>query len=314
MVRKLTNPIVAPEPDDTFIIALNDGCQIKIRRYSNVGKPCLLLSHGNGFAIDAYAPFWAPLRKDFELCVYDQRHHGWNDPPPVEQTGFELFANDLDQIITTLRKTYRNTPLFGVYHSLSAVAALLHATNYDNQLDALVLFDPPLQPPKDHELYELAHDFEMMLSNWSSKRQNDFSSPNELAKQFSKSKSLSGWVSGAHLLMAESILKSKGNRWHLICPPNIESQIYLDNANLIIWDFQSKLNTPVAIIHADPEHPAGQAPAQICTSLAKNTALPTKMIKNTTHLLQIEEPHKCRDALYKLLGEITDFSNFETKK
>jgi pimeloyl-ACP methyl ester carboxylesterase len=263
-----------------------------------------VLSHGNGFAIDAYAPFWEPLREKFELCVYDQRHHGWNNPAPTQTAGFELFANDLDNIITRLREIYPATPLFGVYHSLSAIAALLHATSYNNPLDALILFDPPLQPPKGHILYDLAHNFEMMLSGWSRKRQNEFHSPDELADQFTKSRSLSGWISGAHHLMAQSTLKQYGDKWYLICPPDIESQIYLDSADLIIWDFYSKLHIPVAIINADPAHPAKQAPAQVCSSLVNEIDMPFRMIEGTTHLLQIEKPQECRNALFALLRQM----------
>ena len=305
MVFKLISPITVPKPDEVFSITLKDTTKIKIRRYVNKGKPCIVLSHGNGFAIDAYAPFWEPLLEKFELCLYDQRHHGWNDPAPTNNASFELFANDLDNIITQLRKIYGQRPLYGVYHSLSAVAALLHAIKYSNPLDALVLFDPPLQPPTGHILYDLAHNFEMMLSGWSSKRQNDFFSPEELADQFSKSRSLSGWIPGAHLLMAKSTLRCRGQKWHLICPPNIESQIYLNNAKLIIWNFYSSLKVPTAIITADPNHPAKQAPAQVCTALIDEITVPSRMIEGTTHILQIEKPQECREALYYLLEEIT---------
>jgi pimeloyl-ACP methyl ester carboxylesterase len=146
----------------------------------------------------------------------------------------------------------------------------------------------------------------MMLSGWSSKRQNDFFSPEELANQFSRSRSLSGWVPGAHLLMAKSTLKRRGEKWHLICPPNIESQIYLHNAKLIIWNFYSSLNVPTAIITADPNHPAKQAPAQVCTALIDEANIPFSTIEGTTHLLQIEKPQECRDALCHLLEEITN--------
>ena len=304
MASKIITPICVPIPDEVFSITLKDRAEVKVRRYINNGKPCLVLSHGNGFAIDAYAPFWEPLREKFELCVYDQRHHGWNNPAPTQTAGFELFANDLDNIITRLREIYPATPLFGVYHSLSAIAALLHATSYNNPLDALILFDPPLQPPKGHILYDLAHNFEMMLSGWSRKRQNEFHSPDELADQFTKSRSLSGWISGAHHLMAQSTLKQYGDKWYLICPPDIESQIYLDSADLIIWDFYSKLHIPVAIINADPAHPAKQAPAQVCSSLVNEIDMPFRMIEGTTHLLQIEKPQECRNALFALLRQM----------
>jgi pimeloyl-ACP methyl ester carboxylesterase len=304
MASKMITQIRVPIPDEEFSITLKDRAAVKVRRYINNGKPCLVLSHGNGFAIDAYAPFWEPLLEKFELCIYDQRHHGWNNPAPIKTAGFELFANDLDNIITRLRKIYPATPLFGVYHSLSAIAALLHATSYSNPLDALILFDPPLQPPKGHVLYDFAYNFEMMLSGWSRKRQKEFHSPDELADQFIKSRSLSGWISGAHHLMAQSTLKQYGDKWYLICPPDIESQIYLDSANLIMWDFYSKLDIPVAIINADPGHPAKQAPAQVCTSLINEIDVPFRMIEGTTHLLQIEKPQECRNALFALLRQM----------
>ena len=283
---------------------MTDGAETKIRRYANTGKPCLILSHGNGFAIDAYAPFWEPLRDNFELCLYDQRHHGWNDPAPSTKTGFELFADDFKHIIKNLRETYTNVQIYGVFHSLSAVASLLHAITHKQKPDALILFDPPLQPPKNHELYGLAQDFEIMLSKWSQSRRSEFQSPEELAQQFMKSKSLSGWIPGSHELMAKSILKQRNGKWFLICPPSVESQIYLDNANLIIWESLSEIDIPIAIINADPKHPAGQAPAQICAELAKTFSIRTRMIEGTTHLLQIEKPQECRDALLDLLGEL----------
>ena len=57
MAFKMITQIRVPKPDEVFSIILKDSAEVKVRRYINNGKPCLMLSHGNGFAIDAYAPF-----------------------------------------------------------------------------------------------------------------------------------------------------------------------------------------------------------------------------------------------------------------
>lgn len=44
----------------------------------------LFLSQGNGFAADAYFPYWQYLLAKFDLVVFDFRNHGQNVPvvPP----------------------------------------------------------------------------------------------------------------------------------------------------------------------------------------------------------------------------------------
>jgi pimeloyl-ACP methyl ester carboxylesterase len=293
-----------PKPDEVFPVTLKDGAVTQIRRYANPGKPCVALSHGNGFAIDAYAPFWEPLRKDFELCVFDQRHHGWNERPVSQKTGYYLFAEDMEQIFRALKSRYPEVPIYGAFHSVSAIASFLQSATHETLIEALVLFDPPLQPPKDHHLYQQAYDYEMKLSVWSKTRQEKFSSPNELAEQFSKSRSLSDWADGAHDLMAHSILRESGDHWEIRCLPAIESQIYIDSAELLIWELLSAPKMPVAIVYGDPNHPAKMAPASVCEDFVQEFGIPHRSIKDTTHLLQVEKPDACREAFYELLNEL----------
>ena len=62
--------------------------------------------------------------------------------------------------------------------------------------DALVLFDPPLIPTPGHRAHEVAHTFEIGLSEWAAGRPDRFAHPMELATGFARSKSLAGWVEG----------------------------------------------------------------------------------------------------------------------
>ena len=66
-----------PTPLQTLDVTMDDGAVVRVRQHSR-GTLRLLLSHGNGFAIDAYFPFWGPLLKQFEIVVFDIRNHGQN--------------------------------------------------------------------------------------------------------------------------------------------------------------------------------------------------------------------------------------------
>jgi pimeloyl-ACP methyl ester carboxylesterase len=70
--------LIVPTPHETFDLTMADGAPIRIRRHGNPKGPRLVLCHGNGFAIDAYVPFWSLLADRFDLVLYDQRNHGQN--------------------------------------------------------------------------------------------------------------------------------------------------------------------------------------------------------------------------------------------
>lgn len=296
--------LVVPLPDDVVDVPLSDGERIILRRFENPGKPAVVLSHGNGFAINAYAPFWAPLTDHFDLFIFDMRHHGVNSPQNPTQTGFERFADDQDQVYRAIREMAPGVPLVTGHHSLSAIATIVQASRHKTLPDALILFDPPLQPPPGHDHHDFARSFELKLAEWSKDRPARFDAPEALASQFGKSRSLSDWIDGAHLLMARSILRKDKGEWVLCCPPEVESQTYLDNANLNSWDLLLSLNVPVAMIAADPTHPAGQSPAISCEKIAREHGVRRHSIPGTTHMVQIEQPEACRAAFISLVEEL----------
>ena len=288
-----------PKADSVFAVPVAGVGDILVRQYTCTGaaKSNLMLCHGNGFAIDAYAPFWAPLVADHNLFAFDLRHHGRNEPAAEWLTGFETYASDYDRIVAFIRATAPGLPLIGALHSVSAITAIFHAANNQNLLDGLILFDPPMQPPDGHPNHKMAFDFEYKLAAWARTRPAHFDTTQVLAEQFGKSRSLSGWIDGAHQLMAESILKpGDDGRWVLRCPPEAEAQNYISNAYLTTWDLFDRADVPMALISADPEHPAGQSPAVVCAAINRERNIPLTAIPGTTHMLQIEKPDLCRAA------------------
>ena len=65
-----------PEPSESFDAEMADGAIVRVRRHGNPDGPRLVMAHGNGFAIDAYYPFWRLLTERYDLAIYDQRNHG----------------------------------------------------------------------------------------------------------------------------------------------------------------------------------------------------------------------------------------------
>jgi pimeloyl-ACP methyl ester carboxylesterase len=291
-----------PEPTETLNVGIGGDEHILLRRYTNPGKPAVALSHGNGFAIDAYYPFWSLLLKQFDLFIFDMRHHGRNAPQDPDNTGLQQYASDFDQICQAIRNAAPSVPFYAGLHSIAAIVSLIHASGFSAPPDHLVLFDPPMQPPQGHELHNFAHAFELKLAEWSANRPDRFETPQHLAAQFLKSRSLSGWVEGAHALMAQATLRQTENEWILACPPSVESQNYLANAQLISWDLIAKSPVPITLIAADPDHPAGQSPARVCAAIEEDQSVPYHRIADTTHLLQIEKPLACAETFKISVG------------
>ena len=299
--------LTVPEPDAAIPVPIAGGGEILVRHYRCTGqaRASLVLSHGNGFAIDAYAPFWAPLVANFNLFVFDMRHHGRNTPTETFLTGFSTYAGDYDRIFPAVREEAPDLPVIGALHSVSAITAIFQASNNSELPDGLVLFDPPLQPPAGHPNHPLAFDYEYKLADWAQTRPRTFDSPDQLAAGFARSRSLSGWIDGAHDLMARSILKNDGNdRWALRCPPEAEAANYLANAELTTWDLLVDPPIPMAFISADPDHPAGQSPAKVCAAMHNEHGHPLISVPGTTHMLQIEQPETCRTALFQQVARV----------
>ena len=67
-----------PAPGQMVPLLMRDGAEIRLRRYGDSTGLRLVLSHGNGLAINSYAPFWLSLTDQFDVIVFDVRNHGEN--------------------------------------------------------------------------------------------------------------------------------------------------------------------------------------------------------------------------------------------
>ena len=137
-----------PEPVSTCEVRLDEHAVTTVRRHGNSAGPRLVLTHGNGLAVDVYYPFWSLLADDFDLMVYDLRNHGWNAVGAQRDHNVPALISDHDLILDAIVREYGEKPTVGVFHSFSTLVTLL---SFNNIYSALVLFDPPLCRPAGRE-------------------------------------------------------------------------------------------------------------------------------------------------------------------
>ncbi len=292
-----------PAPHMTFDIALDDGASIRMRRHGRADGVRLLLSHGNGFAADAYLPYWQHLLPQFDLLVFDFRNHGQNIPVVPSHHTYEQLVNDLERVAQGVNARLGKKPTAAIFHSMSGRTAMKHAIEVGWRWDALILFDPPNVPPPGHPTYDAMAAFEKRLTAWAKARRRSFDTVEELAEEYRQSRAAARWVPGAHELMARSVLRRSpnGDGYELVCDPENEATIYAQAISLNLWPAAEAFGGPVKLIGCDPQM-KGAPPTGIANqALGTEGGYDFSIVADTGHLLQIEKPEECAELTIEFL-------------
>lgn len=286
-------------------LTLSDGAVIRLRRHGIPSGPRVVLSHGNGLAIQGYAVFWELLCADCDVILFDMRNHGMNPTDDLSRHSWLRFVADLGEIWDAIDGLYGVKPMIGVFHSLSAVVSLQHLLAHGPRCDGLLLFDPPVFPRAGHALEPLQSEHMRDMADRATRRPVSYSAPSALAAQFKRRATL--WVEGAHLDMAQATLHpvADGSSWTLSCPREYEAHVFASNTDSTLWPaLMAPVPLPIRIVGADPDLPGQLPPALICRALCGETGIDYISIPGTTHFLQLEEPAMCRDEVIRLLDRI----------
>jgi pimeloyl-ACP methyl ester carboxylesterase len=294
---------LVPVPSETFDIDLEDGAKIRMRRHGNPAGVRLMVTHGNGFAADAYLPFWQLFMANYDLLVFDFRNHGSNVPVEPPNHTYGQLARDLERVIAGVNARLGPKTTVGIFHSMSGRTAMKHAIEIGWHWDALVLFDPPNVPPVDHPRYGAMEVFEKRLTEWALARRRSFASVDELTDEYLQSRATRNWVPGAHALMARAVLRQSpdGNGYALTCAPENEAAIYAEALSLNLWPHAAEFGGPVKLIGADPEMKGGPPTGSTNQALGMEGGYDYDFVPGTGHLLQIEKPAECAELVEDFL-------------
>lgn len=288
---------VVPEPTTAFEVCAVDGATIVVRRHGNPDGPRLVLSHGNGFSIDVYYPFWSLLADRFDLFIHDIRNHGWNPVGDRRAHNIPTFISDTGSILQDIDRRFGRKWKIGVFHSISALTALYQADD-EGGFSALVLFDLPILPPGGfpHHLQGVGR----RLGAIARRRREQFKNPEEFVRDLSSKKIFERLSPGALDLLARTTLRrtTDGAAWELCCPREYEAQI---NEYFFCWAMMVDLNSvacPIKVVGADPTVPYSYMPSMDMTEL---WSVDYDFVPETTHLLQLEEPEMCATLTLEFL-------------
>ena len=291
-----------PDPFATARVPLVDGGTVSLRRHGNPNGQRLVISHANGLSSDAYFPFWSLLVEQFDVILYDLRNHGANPIGDLIDHTVAMMAQDNRRIIRAIDQHFGEKPKIGVFHSLSAAVAVLHAIEEDAYA-ALVLFDPAICPPelgnaRREKLRTMGH----RMAEQASGRQRNFASWEELARAYQRSRAFERVRPGVADLLARTTLRPvpvpDGMGFELCCPPAYEAQML---ERLYDWAIATNLETlrcPVKIIGGDPLAPFSFLPTVNPDLIVK---VGYDFIPETTHFLQLEEPEECAKLMVEFL-------------
>ena len=289
-----------PDPLSTLDVEVEGDTAITVRRHGNPDGPRLVLSHGNGLAIDFYYPFWSLLTDEFDVFVHDLRNHGHNALGPIAAHTLPTLARDQDRVLAAIDEHCGAKPTVGAYHSISALATLLSPSEGAG-FAALVLFDPPLRKPGvTHEEYDDAAIRNAAMARLRSER---FPTPQDFANRLRLSPNFRSLVPGALDLMAETTLRASeaGDGYELRCPAAYEAQI-IEYARIfaVSVDLLS-YRCPVKVIGADPTLPYSFLPT---LDLSDMVGVDYDFLPEASHFLQLEQPRECVEAMREFLERL----------
>ena len=289
-----------PEPLAVGEARMGDGAPILLRRHGNPGGRRLVLSHGNSMAIDAYYPFWSLLERDFDLVVYDLRNHGRNEVTSLRKHNLPTLIDDHGRVMEAVDGLFGRKPKTGVFHSMSALIAVL-SHDKGAGLSGLILLDPPFcKPGWSYEEFEAAA---VRLAAAARRRSARFRTREEYAELLRFAPTFARAVPGAlDLIAAATLRESAEGGYELACPPEYEAQMLKFTGVFSVSADLGGLRCPVKVIGADPTVPYSYLPT---LDLSDITSVDYDFLPDATHILQLEQPEACAQLLREFIDSVS---------
>ena len=247
-----------------------------------------------------YYPFWSLLVDEFDLVVYDLRNHGKNPVGDIADHNIPNMVADHDRVLEAVAANFGEKPAIGLYHSVSALIALLSpalGANYQ----ALVLIDPPItKAGRDYQEFETAANRAAAMAR---RRADNIPTKIKMIEVLSVIPIYQRMVPGAYQLIADTTLRPNRDRdgFTLRCPKEYEARIMEYACAFAVAVDLEAIKCPIQVIGADPTIPYSYLPSLDLTDIAR---VNYDFIPDSTHFLQLEEPQECLTMMRDFLRGI----------
>lgn len=122
-------------------LVTHDGLQLYVQ-WQQPAAPhaIILIVHGVGEHIGRYETLQNWLCNHQYLCYgFDQRGHGRSEGLRVDVADFNEYADDLEQVLTTIAARHPDLPIIVFSHSMGTLVALTHALTHESQYRGIIL-------------------------------------------------------------------------------------------------------------------------------------------------------------------------------
>ena len=100
-------------------------------------------------------------------------------------------------------------------------------------------------------------------------------------------------MAGAAELMAHAITRPTADRQvELVCPPEFEADIYLQNSKSAAWTVLPSLAKQLFVVSSDYDLPGAEPPGRASRALSIEFGIAVVPVREAGHLLQIEQPEE----------------------
>lgn len=124
-------------PADTYVDVGGHHLWVQTR---GTGEHTVVIEPGIGDTGRIWAPVVDAVAEDNRVVLYHRAGYGRSEPGPMPRTSSQV-ASELNALLDDLQ--HAEPPYIVVGHSIGAINALVFAYEHPNQVEGLVLLDPP---------------------------------------------------------------------------------------------------------------------------------------------------------------------------
>ena len=259
-------------------------------------RTLLVFCHANGFCKEVWSPVIASLGKHatvgFDVIALDLTGHGQTTRSTNDFCWYDLSRDILSCVAARLRDNNNYNKIFGIGHSIGAMAVIQAEILLPGTFDGLMAIEPIIPPPSSTPMNS-----DSALVRSTLKRRAQFESKNSAFARWSSKKAFQRWQPEALRAYVDGGLVQTCDGFTLRCAPVFEAKIFAGTTDT--YENLSSVTSPTLLVGgAESNHLRAfeVAVGEECylQHLSKRlpNSYPCQILPGCTHFVPMEIPDK----------------------